>query len=177
MIAEKDYDLFMMFCILSTLQPYETVVKCIQGLKAELYTTRGDLTNINSDRIGQILKQNGCRFWKTKLKYFLEFGQNDIDLKTATRQEIVDSVKGVGMKLASMFLRDTRGSDYAVMDVHTIRWLKEQLEQRGIDFPTKYEEQEKHMLQIAKEKGKSIRDLDYEIWDGNRIGNRVVVSV
>ena len=55
----------------------------------------------------------------------MEFSNNTINLRTATRDELVKNVKGIGYKLASMFLRNTRGEEYAVMDVHTKRYLKE----------------------------------------------------
>ena len=154
------------------MQPYETVVKCMQGLKTEAYTTRNDFTEFNKPNIERILKANGCRFWKTKAQRITEFGSNPINLKTATREELVSDVKGVGMKLASMFLRDTRNADLAVMDVHTKRWLAEQLEKRGVPYPKRYEDEEKWMLQLAKEQGTTIRELDYKIWDAGRIGNR-----
>ena len=76
------------------------------------------------------------------------------------------------MKLASMFLRDTRNVELAVMDVHTKRWLAEQLEKRGVLYPKRYEDEENWMLQLAKEQGTTIRELDYKIWDAGRIGNR-----
>ena len=144
----------------------------MEGLKAEKYTTRGDFTEFNKPNIERILKANGCRFWKTKAQRIVEFGSNPINLKVATREELVNNVKGVGMKLASMFLRDTRNIDLAVMDVHTKRWLAKQLEMRNIPYPKKYEDEEKLMLQFAKEHNTTIRELDYAIWNTGRIGNK-----
>lgn len=80
---------------------------------------------------------------------------------------MVDRCHGIGMKLASMFLRNTRGDDYAVIDVHIRRYLEE----RGITG--NYLHLENEFRKIAESQGKSVTELDLEIWNERRVGNAV----
>lgn len=172
---ELELDEFMVFCILDTACPYEMVCKAFDALREMSMTTRRGIIPWREDMIEKTLKKAGYRFPKQHAGRIKEFGYNSIDLRTATREELVDSITGIGMKLASMFLRNTRGEDYAVIDVHTERWLMSELMKthRGkIKPPKTYEEKERYFKEIAKAKGKTTKELDLEIWQKMRIGNR-----
>lgn len=64
-----------------------------------------------------------------------------------------------------MFLRNTRGETYAVVDVHIRRWLAE----RGYNPKAPYQELEDAFLKEAAKLNKDPRDLDLEIWQERRI--------
>ncbi len=166
-------DEFMVFCILDTACSYETVCKAFDELKSMKMTKRKDIMKWREDMIENALKRVGYRFPKQQAGRIKAFGYSSIDLKTATREELVRDVKGIGMKLASMFLRNTRGHQYAVIDVHTDRWI-----QKNYMFPDdqykkmKYEEKEKWFIEASEFLGKTPMELDLEIWQENRIGNR-----
>jgi len=172
---DLELDEFMVFCILDTACPYEMVCKVFDALRESGMTTRKGIMHWREDMIEKTLKKAGYRFPKQHASRIKKFGYSSIDLRTATRKELVDDITGIGMKLASMFLRNTRGKDYAVIDVHTERWLMANLMKtyRGkIKAPKTYEEKEKYFKELAKAKGMTTKDLDLEIWQKMRIGNR-----
>ena len=167
-----ELDEFMVFCILDTAVSYEKVCETFDALKKKHITTRIALLT-RQDLIKPALKSVGYRWANQKTLYLKHFAHNKIDLKTATREELVKSVKGVGMKLASMFLRNTRGHEYAVLDVHTLRWL-----QKNYNFPDEefrkmsYEKKEQYFIEAAEFLSTTPMELDLKIWQENRIGNR-----
>jgi len=168
-------DEFMVFCIIDTAVPYEMVCRTFDALKKSKMTKRRDIMKWREDMIEATLRKAGYRFPKQQAERIKAFGYSGIDLREATREELVENIKGIGMKLASMFLRNTRGEDYAVIDVHTDRWLMANLMKayRGkVKAPRTYEEKEKYFKEFAKAKGMTTKELDLEIWQKNRIGNR-----
>lgn len=171
--TKLELDEFMVFCILDTAVPYEMVCKVFDALKKKNLTTRKGLDKAMTYTIRNTLKGAGYRFPMQHATRLKAFGKNDINLRKATRNELVKNIKGIGMKLASMFLRNTRGEDYAVLDVHTLRWL-----QTNHKFPDDiwkrmtYQEKETFFRLDAKFLGKTTKELDLEIWQKMRVGNR-----
>lgn len=171
--SDLELDEFMVFCILDTACPYEMVCRAFDALRESGMTTRKGILHWREDMIEITLKKAKYRFPKQHAKRIKDFGYNYIDLKTATRKELVDNINGIGMKLASMFLRNTRGHQYAVIDVHTDRWLEIQLHAFDQWKPKMtYEEKEKAFIGFADMLGKTPEELDLEIWQKMRIGNR-----
>ena len=168
-----ELDEMMVFCILDTSIPYEKCCQAFDALKKQGMTKKKGLREASQRDIKLVLQEVGYRWANQKATYLKEFSKNDIDLIHVSRDELVKSVKGVGMKLASMFLRNTRGNQYAVIDVHTDRWL-----QKNYNFPDdvykkmKYEEKEKWFIEASEFLDKTPMELDLEIWQENRIGNR-----
>jgi len=167
--SDEDMEKFMVFCILDTAVSYESVCKAWNELDEAGMTTRKGLKRVDPILIKGVLASVGYRWAGQKALYLKHFANNKINLKTATRKELVNSVYGIGMKLASMFLRNTRGHQYAVLDVHTLRFLQNEL---GEKMPKKYEDQEKMFINIAKMRHMNPMELDLKIWQENRIGNR-----
>jgi len=166
-------DEFLVFCIIDTAVPYEMVCRTFDELKKMKMTKRKDIMKWREDMIENALKRAGYRFPKQQAGRIKAFGYSSIDLKKATREELVRDIKGIGMKLASMFLRNTRGHQYAVIDVHTDRWIERELKAYDQWRPKmSYEEKEKAFINFAKILGKTPMELDLEIWQKNRIGNR-----
>jgi len=168
-----ELDEMLVFCILDTSIPYEKCCEAFDALKKKGMTKKKGLREATQRDIKLVLQEVGYRWANQKATYLKEFSKNDIDLIHVSRDELVKSVKGVGMKLASMFLRNTRGNQYAVIDVHTDRWL-----QKNYNFPDdvykkmKYEEKEKWFIEASEFLDKTPMELDLEIWQENRIGNR-----
>ncbi len=171
--TKLELDEMMVFCILDTAVSYEMCCKAFDELKEMKMTVRKEIIKWREDMIENTLRRVGYRFPKQHAKRIKDFGYSDIDLRKATRKELVADINGIGMKLASMFLRNTRGSQYAVLDRHTLRFLDRHLEVgNGIPYPKTYEEKEKLFISIAKDLGKSPMELDLEIWQRERVGNR-----
>lgn len=171
--TEMDLDKVMVFCILDTAVPYEKVCQAYDALDKQGLTTRIGLGSIFSEDIKEVLESVGYRWANQKSRYLKEFAFNGIDLSTATREEIVKSIKGVGMKLASLFIRTTRGDQIAVLDVHTLRWLQKRASIPDDKFKKmSYEKKEELFKSAAELMGKTVTELDIKIWEENRIGNR-----
>jgi len=166
-------DEFLVFCILDTAVSYEMVCKSFDALKKLDMTTRVGIRRSSRAKIETVLKNSGYRFPTQHSKRIWHFGQNPVNLKTVTRDEMIRDIKGIGYKLASMFLRNTRGEEYAVLDVHTLRWL-----QKAYGIPDNvfkkmsYHDKEAHFKQAADFLSKTVTQLDLEIWERDRIGNR-----
>lgn len=92
----------------------------------------------------------------------------DLDLWTCTPMDL-EKIHGIGPKTARFFVLWTREDpgDYAALDVHILRWLREQ----GYDAPKqtpsgrKYRELEQAFVAEAKKQGKTPKQLDAEIWE------------
>ena len=153
----------MVFCILDTQMTYDKVCECYNALNAKSMDQRSNIQGHTQDEIVSVLRSAGCRFPNQKAKYIKLFGDNDIDLNTCTRNELQGKVKGVGMKLASMFLNRTRGMQYAILDVHTNNFLKE----RDL-YTGKYEVDEKSFEGIAHSMCMTTSELDNMVWEARR---------
>lgn len=147
--------------------PYENVCRTFETLDKAGLTLRKNIRKASLEDIASILSSCPFRFPLQTGRYIKLFGDNPIDLASATRKELVTKIPGIGMKLASMFLRNTRGKDYAVIDIHLKRFLKEKGKLRN-----SYLENEKILKEIAKKKGMSVAELDFLVWEERRIGNR-----
>lgn len=130
-------------------------------------TIRENIQRTSLFDITKTLKSVGFRFPNQTGSFIKRFGDNPIDLETADRREIVTKIPGMGMKLASMFLRNTRGETFAVLDIHIKNFLKEMGK-----LTENYLENEKNFFKIAEDLGVSPKELDFRIWEERRIGNR-----
>lgn len=171
-------DEFMVFCILDTAVPYEMVCRTFDALKSNGMTQRKNIRKYHVSNIVKVLRSSGYRFPNQHARRIWEFGYNEINLKTATREDIIKNINGIHYKLASMFLRNTRGLDYAVMDVHTRRWLRNWLQNNSKLTTEKikkltYEQEEDYFKAVATLLCTTTKELDLKIWDENRVGNRI----
>lgn len=103
----------------------------------------------------------------TKLsKALSELSEQEIDLETATPERL-ELIHGIGPKTSRFFIIWTRPAErYAALDVHVLRWLKEQGHNAPRSTPSgeKYRELEKIFISEADKRGMTPRELDYEIW-------------
>jgi len=165
--SDEDLERMMIFCILDRAQSYENVCKVFDHLNRNLLTSRKGLKLLSVDDLERELRKAGHRFPNQTAKFLKGFADSTINLRTATRDEFVKNLPGIGYKLASMFLRNTRGEEYAVLDVHVKRWLKE----KGVIYKS-YKDQERSFISLARMMNKTLYELDMEIWQGRRVGNK-----
>lgn len=169
-LSNEELETRMIFAILDRAQSYGKVVAAFNALKAEGIINRSIIKNTTTEEeIAKILKSVGYRFPNQTAKHIYEFGSNITNLRTATRDELVENINGVGPKIASLFLRNTRGENVLILDIHVKRWLAE----RGYDTTKPYEDLEKDFIAEAKKLGKDPRDLDLEIWQERRVKSKV----
>jgi hypothetical protein len=91
---------------------------------------------------------------------------SDLDLGTATFDQLM-LIPAVGMKTARYLQVYGQGMDYAVLDVHVLRYLREE---RGVEAPRQtpgyahYMRLEAEFLRAASELGMDPRELDDVVW-------------
>ena len=94
-----------------------------------------------------------------------------LDRRTVTPEEL-ERFHGIGPKTARFFITWTRPAErYAVLDVHILRWLRDQGYDPPKSTPTgrRYRQLEEAFLTEADMRGKRPSELDAEIW---RAGSR-----
>jgi thermostable 8-oxoguanine DNA glycosylase len=96
-----------------------------------------------------------------------KLAEADFELSTCSIEEL-ESIWGIGPKTARFFVLFSRDNvdDIAVLDVHILRWLREQ----GYDVPKqtpsstkRYREIELLFLEQVPD-DKSLAQFDYELW-------------
>ncbi len=174
--STKDLDRFMIFCILNGPMPYAKVCEAFDLLDKHDLTYRWGLDGATmmignwmfnplllEQRIIGMLMGVGYRFPKQAAKNVMNYRRIDLNLKTASRDELVDKIDGVGMKLASMFVRNTRGEKVAVIDTHIKKWLKEQ----GC-ITRNYISQEVFFLSYCMNNDLDPYEFDMKLWNERR---------
>lgn len=155
------YDLC--FCLCAPQTTFESNRAVLQDLvDADFYRER-----ISKKELIEIVKR--VRFKNNKAKYLLEaknifpfildivHGDKDCIEK---RNVLVDSVLGMGMKVASHFLRNQGCIDLAIIDTHILKFLE-------APYPTtnrKYEELEREFKLASEQYGLTLAELDAYIW-------------
>ncbi len=97
----------------------------------------------------------------------------ELNPQTCTLREL-EAVHGIGPKTARFFILWTRPDAVcAALDTHVLKWLKS----LGYDAPKstppagpKYEGLEQAFISEAVKRGKTPRELDFEIWDAGANG-------
>ena len=123
-LNEEDLFYELCFCLLTPQSSARRADWCIQELKKK------DFRNDGFDPT-QILKQK-IRFHNHKGKYLLEIREKFSELKNELdkindnkekREFLVEKVKGIGLKEAGHFLRNTGHEDLAILDRHILKNL------------------------------------------------------
>jgi thermostable 8-oxoguanine DNA glycosylase len=104
----------------------------------------------------------------TKLeKSFSDLVNSGIDLRTCTAEDL-QKIHGIGFKTARFFLVYTRKDcQYAILDTHLLKFMRDVLK---VDAPLstpskkKYLELEKIFLDYVKSTGKTVQEVDLDIW-------------
>lgn len=76
--------------------PYSKVCLAFDTLKAEGLITRKALAETQTQTIAKVLKSAGFRFPNQTAEFLHKFGQNPINLKTASRDDLIKNVDGMG---------------------------------------------------------------------------------
>ena len=157
------------FCQFDRAMPYEKVRWAYDRLMEAGFYSFEKLRSLSLDELTKILKIVGLRFPRETAGFLYEnirmfTGER---LMKMSRDDLAKECKGFGMKLASMFHNRIHGTQYAIIDVHVDRYLKE----HGCKS-SNYKKKEEFLTEMATSQGKTVEQLDWEIWNANRIGNR-----
>jgi len=155
------------FCILAANSKQKTSQAIQEKLKNRLLT-------MPQSQLAQFIRDSKHRFHNNKSKYIVEARKhsnirdilNKMD-ELNSRSWLVQNIKGIGMKEASHFLRNTGTKNLAILDRHILRVMHEH---KIIDsMPksitiNKYLDIEKEFNQLAKRLNMSPAKLDLFMW-------------
>ena len=142
------------------------------GLKAQSAIGDG-FVNFDEEKLRGELHKIGYRFWRVRARYIVEARWIIPEISSLfempehdARDYLVRKVKGLGMKEASHFLRNTGAKDLAIVDRHIIRILQEYGYIGEVKSLTRsrYLEIEAIEREIANSAGMSLAELDLYLW-------------
>jgi endonuclease III len=119
------------------------------------------------DGLSETLRKSGIGCYRLKTKYLVDLVNKAalIDFDTCTPKDL-EQIQGIGPKTSRFFLLWTRkDANYACLDTHVLRWLREQ----GVDSPKttptgkKYAKLEQEFLKRVPE-GTTPMEFDFSIW-------------
>jgi N-glycosylase/DNA lyase len=156
------------FCIMTANCNAE---KCIEVHEA---IGQGFLS-FSEDQLTQNFKDLGYRFPNVRAKYIVQARNKRSDLKNRLKSHeyafelrdwIVRTIKGIGYKEASHFLRNIGFNNYAIIDFHIVDILvKHQLIKKPKYLTkTRYLEIEKVLEYIGKKTNLTLAELDLYLW-------------
>lgn len=159
------------FCICAPQTSFKNNFKAISDLRQHDYYYLGDYApgplseGTQKEWLAKVLKS--VRFYNNKSKWVTEAKQKFTEILELLRHKelspdfkrnwLVKNVKGLGMKTASHLLRNLGETDFAIIDVHVLRFLR-------VDGKWKYEELEKKLREMAKKRGLTLAEFDIIIW-------------
>ncbi len=149
------------FCLLTAGASAELGIKTINHL--------GDVIFEGSQEDIQKKLKEVYRFHTIRAGYIFNarevFKKLDIN-HPEIRIQIVNSIKGIGMKEASHFLRNVGFNDYAIVDFHIVDILVSHkvIEKPKTLTPKKYLEIENILRELAKRTNTSLGELDLYLW-------------
>ena len=167
--TEEEIFYNLAFCILVPQTTFKNSIKVIQKLKELDFYYFGEAYEgyCGIAQIEEILKP--VRFYKNKTKYLLEAKKKFPEILQAIssldtwdnkqsihvvdiykiREWLVDNVKGLGYKASSHFLRNLGDTSLAILDVHIIKFLAEQI---GVPLNLTYENAIKYFKKVVSRK-------------------------
>ncbi|MAF50836.1 MAG: DNA lyase [Nanoarchaeota archaeon] len=163
-LNEEDLFYELCFCLLTPQSKAKNADYCIQKLKSL------NFRNKNLDPV-PILKQK-IRFHNNKGRYLLELKKNYSKLKEKLentedkRKFLVKNVKGLGLKEASHYLRNTGHENFAILDRHILKNLNKLniIELPKTLTPSKYIEIEEKFKDYSKKIKIPMDHLDLLFW-------------
>ena len=156
-------DLFreLAFCILTAGASAELGIKTIshlgntlhEGTQEEIQKKLKEVYRFHTIRAGYLFNAR---------KAFKHLDINHPDI----RNQIVQNIKGIGMKEASHFLRNIGFKDYSIVDFHIVDILVDHglIEKPKTLTPNKYLEIENVLRKLAQKTNTSLAELDLYLW-------------
>ena len=166
---ESNEDIFkeMCFCLLTANFSAERSIKIHENINDCFLTD-------SEEELSNKLKNMGHRFPNARANYIAESKKCKNQLSnvmkfhdnTKIRDWVVNSVKGLGYKEASHFLRNIGFDDFAIIDFHIIDLLVDYniIKKPKTLTKKKYIEIEKRLKDIANEVNLSLAELDLYLW-------------
>jgi len=125
-LSKEEKFIELCFCILVANSSMEKTFKIWKAIG-------NDFLNLSKKQLSKRLKELGYRFYNKRAEYIVE-ARNKVDsleeiLKSDNeieiREKLVENFKGIGWKEASHFLRNLGYKNFAIIDRHVLKTLKE----------------------------------------------------
>ncbi|AEA47910.1 N-glycosylase/DNA lyase [Archaeoglobus veneficus] len=164
--GNREWFLELCFCILTANSSAEL------GIKIQNEIGEGFLT-LSEEELAAKLKLLGHRFYNVRAKYIVSARKFERIKEIVTimdpfeaREWLVDTIKGIGYKEASHFLRNVGYLDFAILDRHILRIMSEY---GLIEIPKslsrkRYIEIEEVFKELARKVSLRPGELDLYLW-------------
>lgn len=115
------------FCILTANTSAELGIKVQKNISPEEFAT------LSQKELAKKLKELGYRFYNTRSKYIVENQKFAYEIKkrifdlddNEKRKWLMENIKGIGFKESSHFLRNVGYKNFAIIDKHIFRIMKQ----------------------------------------------------
>ncbi len=147
-----------------------------KGIEIQNYLSRVDgFGQMSQEKLIQVLQRLGHRFYQRRGEFIVEARKHrrikDIVSKfkceSEAREWLVKSIKGIGYKEASHFLRNVGYHNIGILDRHVLHVLNDHglIDEIPKSLtPKKYKEIEKIILEFAKEMKVLPSEMDLYLW-------------
>jgi len=125
-LSKEEKFIELCFCILVANSSMEKTFKIWKAIG-------NDFLKLSKEQLSKRLKELGYRFYNKRAEYIVE-ARNKVDLleeilksnnENEIREKLVENFKGIGWKEASHFLRNLGYKNFAIIDRHVLKTLKE----------------------------------------------------
>jgi len=160
----------LVFCLLTANYSARGAIACIEALNEGDAIGGGNLEQLRT------CLEHKHRFPNKRAEFILEARKHKGDLKRiitsqpssrASRDWLVENIKGLGMKEASHFLRNVGYLDLAIIDKHILTHMEEQgiIGERPKTLTRRrYLEYEEILIRVAGMLGMSLGMMDLYLW-------------
>jgi N-glycosylase/DNA lyase len=167
-LSKEEKFIELCFCILVANSSMEKTFKIWKDIG-------NDFLKISKEQLSKRLKELGYRFYNKRAEYIIE-ARNKVDLleeilksdnEIEIRERIVENFKGIGWKEASHFLRNLGYNNFAIIDRHVLKTLKEFgfIEKIPKSLNKKnYLEIENKLRELANKLKMSLAELDFYLF-------------
>ncbi len=164
--TEENWFTELCFCLLTANTSAE------MGLRVQKKITEKQFLCLPEKKLALELKKAGSRFHSRRAHFICEarkfFGIKELleSMPEENKRDfLAKNIKGIGLKEASHFLRNTGNLNYAIIDKHVFNVAKENnlIKAQKIN-PKVYLETEKKLEELAKKLGLSLGELDLYLW-------------
>ena len=161
---KEDVEIFydICFCICAPQTTYISNVRVINELISRDFYNREIDIPLLRDIVRAVRFVRKADYLVAAKKQFSEIGsivRSNYDSR-AKREQLVNLVKGIGMKTASHFLRNQGVFDLAIIDTHIIKFLECDLPKKKSDYIAI----ENKFIRIAEQLDITVAELDAYIW-------------
>jgi thermostable 8-oxoguanine DNA glycosylase len=147
-----------------------TALASKHGPKAPFDLIKDEIWCHTRESLFKHMKESGIGCYRNKAVTFMQLAFSSVNLANCS-VEALENIYGIGPKTARCFIIHSRPNQkYAGLDRHILHWLRDQgyTVPKSTPNPTKYKQIEQWFLAEVEKSGKTVSELDLEIWNKYR---------